>query len=249
MKKVCSIVLVIIIFFIRPLYVKAEEVDKVSTKNNKIVFLTFDDGPSLTNTPKVLEILNRYNVKATFFVIGAKVEEYPNEAKMMVKNGMAVFPHCYIHDYNKIYKSDEAYIKDLKRCQKTIEDILGRTNKSFVRFPGGSVNDWVNKSTFENIKKRLAYEGISYVDWNVSAEDALAYRLSCKKIENNVLKGYKGCSVAVILMHDSETKVTTVQSLPTIIEALKADGYEFKTFDDVSREEFNRMIRLNIINR
>ena len=95
----------------------------------------------------------------------------------------------------------------------------------------------------------MAYEGISYVDWNVSAEDALAYRLSCEKIANNVLKGYKGCSVAVILMHDSETKVTTVQSLPTIIEALKADGYEFKTFDDVSREEFNRMIRLNIINR
>lgn len=249
MKKVCSIVLVIIIFFIKPLYVKSEEVDKVSTKNNKIVFLTFDDGPSLTNTPKVLEILDRYNVKATFFVVGAKVEEYPNIAKVLVKNGMSVFPHCYIHDYDKIYKSAELYMEDLKKCQKTLEDVLGRTNKSFVRLPGGSVNDWVNKRNFENIKKRLGDEGISYVDWNVSADDSLGYRLDCKSITNNVLKGYKGCSVAVILMHDSETKITTVQALPTIIETLKSDGYEFKTFDDISREEFNRMIRLNIINR
>lgn len=249
MKKVWSIVLVIIIFFIRPLYAKAEEVDKVTTKNNKIVFLTFDDGPSLTNTPKVLETLNKYNVKATFFVVGAKVEEYPNVAKALVKNGMAVFPHCYVHDYNKIYKSDELYMEDLKKCQKTLENVLGRSNKSFVRLPGGSVNDWVNRRTFEKIKKRLGDEGISYVDWNVSAEDAVVYRLNCKNITNNVLKGYKGCSVAVILMHDSETKVTTVQALPDIIETLKSDGYEFKTFDDVSREDFNRMIRLNIINR
>lgn len=249
MKKLCSVVLLVIIFFMSTSYVNAEEVDKVSTKNSKIAFLTFDDGPSLTNTPKVIEILNKYNVRATFFVIGAKVEEYPNEAKALIKNRMAVFPHCYIHDYNKIYKSDELYMKDLKKCQSTLENVLGRTNKSFVRLPGGSVNDWVNKTTFQCIKKRLADEGISYVDWNISSEDAVVNRLTTQKIVNNVLKGYKGCSVAVILMHDSETKITTVEALPVIIEALKADGYEFKTFDDVSREDFNRMIRLNIINR
>ena len=98
----------------------------IPLKDINEVFLTFDDGPTRENTTKILEILNKYKVKATFFVIGDLAERNKDIMAMMKDSGMCILPHSYTHDYN-IYKSRRAYFKDLEKCIKVIKEVTRRT--------------------------------------------------------------------------------------------------------------------------
>lgn len=215
---------------------------------NKIVFLTFDDGPSPNNTLKVLDILNTRGIKASFFEIGKRQEEYPSIVKELRKNGMCILPHSYSHDYN-IYKSPEDFWGDFNKSFSLTEDLTSEQTNNFIRFPGGSDNLVSNASILSEIKKEVKEKGIYYVDWNVSSADAAPGVVPKEKIKENIINGCRGRNLSVTLMHDSGDKVTTVEALPDILDYLKSNGYQFKTFDEITEAELQELIKTRVIDR
>lgn len=226
-------------------YIRKKYDKKLSPRE---VFLTFDDGPSPVNTLRILEVLKRYNVKATFFIIGKNADEYPDILNRVKREGMCIAPHTYSHNY-KIYRSEKAYFDDYEACNNAIMKITGSETVPFMRLPGGSTIQVSNKDVMKGIKTRLINNNIKYVDWNVSSADAAMEKVPAALIKNNVISQCKGKNFVVILMHDSNTKTTTVEALPDIIEYLKDNGYVFKTFENVTSTEERQMNKLQIINR
>lgn len=179
------------------------------------VYLTFDDGPSL-NTDRILDILNEYGVKATFFVVGK--EGYTEEYQRIVKEGHTLGMHSYSHKYREIYQSLDSYKEDLTRLHSYIYEITG-VDSHIVRFPGGSSNT-ISKVDMNDLIDYLNQEGITYFDWNVSSGDASSNYISASQIADNILKNVWKYDSVVVLMHDSATKDTTVEALPIIIEKI-----------------------------
>ena len=223
--------------------------DNVANADEKVVFLTFDDGPSRNNTPKILNILKENNVYGTFFVVGYKAESNPELVKRLRDNGMCVLPHSYSHNYKSLYSSVDGFMKDLERCTNVIEDATGERILKVFRFPGGSDNRVSSLDTMKDIRATVRDKGYKYVDWNISSEDATAYRVSVSKIVNSVKKDSRGAKVGVVLMHDAEAKDTTVEALPYIIKNFKENGYVFKTFDEATESDIKTMELCRIINR
>ncbi|MDQ0148423.1 polysaccharide deacetylase family protein [Eubacterium multiforme] len=221
-----------------------------STLEGKVVYLTFDDGPSYANTGKILNILNKNGVKATFFVVGNKVVENKEQIKNLKKHNMAIYPHCNVHDYKKIYKNKEEYFKDLNICEKRMKSVLGENIKlNFVRLPGGSTNTVGKRTVINSIKKQLKEKRKMYIDWNIDSGDAKASNVSSNIIKNNIKKNSGAYKVEVVLMHDAEGKKSTVSSLQSIINEYKAMNYEFKTLDNISKEEIQYLKNAGVINR
>jgi len=214
----------------------------------KEVFLTFDDGPSSNNTSAILKVLKANNIKATFFVVGKSVQQYPQIVKELVENGMCIMPHSYTHEYS-IYKSTDTYFQDLEACSAAIEKVTGIKNQLYTRLPGGSDNRVSNKVQLKKIRDTLKGKYIYYVDWNVSSADAAGEKVPMERIKENVINQCKGKKLAVVLMHDSYPKTTTAEALPYIIKYLKNEGFEFRTFDDITPEEEKFMIKEGVINR
>ena len=192
----------------------------------KVCYLTFDDGPS-ANTLKILDILNKYGVKATFFVINSADIGYD---KNIYEAGHTVGLHTATHNYSQIYASTDAYFNDLQQISDKVESIIG-IKPTVMRFPGGSSNK-VSAKYCGGIMTRLVSlvqeRGYSYFDWNVASGDADSNTPSYTYIRNNVLNSAKNKNSACVLMHDSSVKTTTVQALPEIIEGLTAMGYRFE---------------------
>lgn len=192
----------------------------------KVCYLTFDDGPS-ANTLKILDILNKYGVKATFFVINSADIGY---VKNIYEAGHTVGLHSATHNYSQIYSSTDAYFNDLQQISDKVESIIG-VKPTVMRFPGGSSNK-VSAKYCGGIMTRLVSlvqeRGYSYFDWNVSSGDADSNTPSYTYIRNNVINSAKNKNSACVLMHDSSVKTTTVQALPEIIEGLMAMGYRFE---------------------
>lgn len=192
----------------------------------KVCYLTFDDGPS-ANTLKILDILNKYGVKATFFVINTADIGY---VKNIYEAGHTVGLHTATHNYSQIYASTDAYFNDLQQISDKVESIIG-IKPTVMRFPGGSSNK-VSAKYCGGIMTRLVSlvqeRGYSYFDWNVASGDADSNTPSYTYIRNNVLNSAKNKNSACVLMHDSSVKTTTVQALPEIIEGLTAMGYRFE---------------------
>lgn len=215
----------------------------------KEVFLTFDDGPSINNTLNIIDILNRNSVKATFFVIGEKAQTYPKIIKKMSDSGMCIAPHTYNHNYGEIYKNTVAYLKDMEKCNNVIKTLTNKSNFSYVRMPGGSDNLVSSAETLKEIKMSLKKKKIYYVDWNISSEDAIGPNIEAFKIKQNVMSQSMGKSMAVVLMHDSYYKKTTVDSLQEVISYFKKQGYVFRTFNDLTEAEKEKMIKKEVLNR
>ncbi|MDE6148666.1 MAG: polysaccharide deacetylase, partial [Ruminococcus sp.] len=194
---------------------------------------TFDDGPSKL-TPKILDILDKYNAKATFFVTGFATDcsKYIKEAH---DRGHTIGMHTYTHDYSNVYKSTEAYYKDLNKISKLCEKELGFTPQ-YIRFPGGSSNT-VSSNYCDGImtylSKDVLKKGYQYYDWNCANGDAVGGEQSAEKLYKNAIESIGGTDL-VMLCHDSGDKQSTVDSLPKIIEYYQAHGYELKAIDDTS---------------
>lgn len=188
----------------------------------KTVYLTFDDGPS-ANTGRILDILDRYGIKATFFVVSTQNEDYMKYYKEIVDRGHSIGMHSATHVYSEVYASTESFLQDVAAIRGQIYDETG-VMSSIYRFPGGSSNK-VSKVDVGELEDMLHALGIEYYDWNASAQDATAKSLSADKIVANTLSGIdKANSDAMVLLHDAGNKGTTVDALPTIIETLIARG-------------------------
>lgn len=196
-----------------------EEAEVFNEAKTIKVYLTFDDGPS-GNTEAILDILARYQVHGTFFVVGKEGEAYKPLYRRIVEEGHTIGMHSYSHRYSEIYASVDAYAKDLTRLQEYIYEVTGTWSR-ICRFPGGSSNT-VSKVDMEDLIAYLEEQDIDYFDWNVSSLDATGRKLSVEEIVGNVLNNIEEYSTAVVLMHDADDKTTTVEALPIIIEALQS---------------------------
>lgn len=188
----------------------------------KVIYLTFDDGPG-PYTKKILGILAKYNVKATFFVTN-QFSGYVGLIKNEYQEGHSVAVHTYTHNYN-IYKSVSAYVNDFNKMNDVILKYTGSKSKIF-RFPGGSSNT-VSRSYAKGVVKQIANQmtssGYKYFDWDVTSGDASG--ANSTKIYNNVVNGVKSCSTCIVLMHD--IKATTANALDNILKTLTERGYKF----------------------
>lgn len=197
-----------------------EETGQPETEDTrKKVYLTFDDGPS-ANTTEILDILQKYHVKATFFVVGKTDEVSRENYKRIVAEGHTLGMHSYSHRYDEIYTSKEAYAEDLCKLQDYLYEITG-VRSTYVRFPGGSSNK-VSKVNMQDLISYLNEKGITYYDWNISCGDADTSNLDSQTIVSNCLdKLDQYRNEAMILMHDANDKKTTIEALPVIIESIQ----------------------------
>lgn len=179
------------------------------------VYLTFDDGPS-SNTAKILDLLQEYDVKATFFVTGKEQEEMLPLYNRIVEEGHVLAMHSYTHKYNEIYASDEAFWQDLEKLQNFLYQTTG-TWPRYYRFPGGSSNH-VSKTDMKRLTEELMEQEINYLDWNISSGDATGKALSGKQIADNVTKNVLQYETAVVLMHDAADKNSTVEGLRIMLD-------------------------------
>lgn len=208
--------------------------------DGKYAYLTFDDGPS-ANTIQILDILDNYGVKATFFVNGHTGEVMEERYKAIVDRGHAIALHTYSHDYNKVYGGLDKFEQEIVSLRNYIKEVTG-VDTTLFRFPGGSSN-----SRTDDIKPYIQWlndNGYSYWDWNCSSGDATGTKPSAEQIVANCLvqadAGYKNL---VILMHDTKPKDTTVEALPALIEALQARGYEIIAIDGRSTPVQHRKLQ------
>lgn len=192
----------------------------------RVCYLTFDDGPS-DKTLEILEILDKYRVKATFFVIESENLEY---IKDIYAAGHTIGLHTASHDYSVIYSGEDMFYRDIAELSDKIYELIG-IRPTLLRFPGGSSNT-VSRNYCRGVMTRLVKtvggRGYSYFDWNLSSGDAECPTPSYTYIRNKVLTGAADKNSVCVLMHDSTDKASTVQALPEIIEGMLRMGYSIE---------------------
>ena len=205
---------------------------RVVGKNEKIVYLTFDDGPSVC-TDQILNILRQERVKATFFVT-AQFTPYLNRMAAIAKDGHEVAIHTYSHNF-KIYKSIDSYFADLNKLNDLIEKYTGKRAR-IMRFPGGSSNSIYRKYNsdpkfMDRLCVALLDSGYQFVDWNLDSGDARGNNIAADRLVRSACGSRH--NIQCLLMHDTGAKRTTVTALPQIIRYFKQHGYEFGVLNSV----------------
>ena len=197
--------------------------------NCRKVYLTFDDGPS-KQTERVLNILKKKKVKATFFAIGREDEFSQNIYRRIVKEGHTLGMHSYSHIFKEIYGSLDGFKKDFHRISDYLEKVTG-ARPVFYRFPGGSSNT-VNELPVEQYTNFLKEQGVEYVDWNVIAANGITENVTKKDMVRSVMEGVAKYDTSIVLLYDSADKKMTADSLSAMIDSLQAAGYELLPMDD-----------------
>ena len=187
-----------------------------------IIYLTYDDGPS-GYTSRLLDLLDSYGVKATFFVVNTG---YGDTMARAAASGHTVAIHSATHNYEKIYSSEEAYFNDLYYMQSIIQSYTGQT-PMMLRFPGGSSNSVskFNPGIMTRLVQLVEEKGFRYFDWNVSSEDAGGVTNGWVEVAYNVIRGVSVRGTSVVLMHDSNGMC--VRATERIIQWGLANGYTF----------------------
>ena len=201
---------------------KALKVNMV-TADKKVAYITFDDGPS-ENTQQILDILKKYGVKATFFVLGEKAQMRPDLVLRIFNEGHTVANHTYSHEYDTVYQSAQVLREEIYKTEDIIASIIGRKNvMKLFRFPGGSMNKRQSELRYD-----FEQFGYKYTDWNALNGDA---EIADYTYDHCIARIKETCSDTgdvVILMHDAATKQMTAASLPETIEYLISQGYSFE---------------------
>lgn len=202
-------------------------------EEGKRVFLTFDDGPTKEVTPHILDTLAEYNVKATFFVLGNRVEQNPELVKRAYAEGHYIANHSYSHKYSSVYKNADTVIAEYNKTENSIRKALGIESYSshLFRFPGGS-----HGGPYEKIKKearkKLNDSGVAFMDWSALTYDAEGAN-NKEKILKNLKETINGWNNVVVLMHDAADKKITYETLEDVIKYLQDEGYKFENIYDL----------------
>ena len=195
-------------------YSGAEEMQKGPSKTyGKVVYLTIDDGPS-EYTDEIIKILNKNNVKATFFMINGNMQAYPEQVKNIVENGNTAGFHSVSHDVHKLYVSKTSAKEEFDTNQATFKKITGQTSK-VIRLPFGS-KPYTPRASYN----ALVDSGYKLWDWTLDTED---WRSTSSQIMENVKKYSSGSDNVVLLMHERKQ---TVEILDEMIKYLKSEGFE-----------------------
>ena len=200
----------------------------------KVAYLTFDDGPSETVTPLILDTLKAENVHATFFLVGKAIDESnvtKNLVKREVQEGNAIGNHTYSHNYNYLYPNKTVNVDnvmaDVNKTNQSLKNILGENfSTRAIRFPGGHMT-WKGMDAMDAVLKEKDYH---QVDWNALSKDAEGKPKNAEQLKQELIKTIPaGRQKAIILMHDTYGKEETAKALPEIIKYLREQGYEFRT--------------------
>ncbi|MFI6354811.1 glycosyltransferase [Streptomyces sp. NPDC050743] len=197
----------------------------------KTIALTFDDGPNPTWTPKVLEILRKYDVPGTFFLVGSMVSRYPGIVKTMVRQGNEVGVHTFTH-VDLSYQSDARIKREMEQTQLALAGAAGITTTLF-RAPYSSETDAIDNYSWP-VYQKLGKEGYTSVFVDTDSDDWKRPGVS-KIVQWATPKGTKGASV---LFHDAGgERSQTIEALPAYIEKMKAKGYTFTTISGVLEQQ------------
>lgn len=204
--------------------------NNIYDSETKRVFLTFDDGPSKTVTTRVLDILKQENIKATFFLLGSRVDLYPEIVKRQYDEGHYLASHGYSHIYSQIYASPQSTLDEYNKSIASIRNAIGAQeyNPHLFRFPGG-----YRGGKYAEVKEQAAQileqNGVLNVDWNALTADSAGAETTeefIAELEKTVPK----YNSVVVLMHDNGTKQSTAEALPTIIQYFRDRGFTFENF-------------------
>lgn len=189
------------------------------TDGIKVVFLTFDDGPS-ENTGELLDMLNEYDAKGTFFTTLHDNDNAKAMYRRIANEGHTLANHTSSHDYS-LYNNPDAFLADVDELDQYQKTITGLAETSHVfRFPGGSMN------STEACVQGLVNRGWNYSDWNVSSGDGCADPPSSDVIAQMIIDGCRENDVSVVLSH-AELKESSREAMPIVIETLQQEGYTF----------------------
>ncbi|MBQ8301228.1 MAG: polysaccharide deacetylase [Clostridia bacterium] len=221
----------------------SENNDLMDIVNNSVqskrCYLTFDDGPTKNITPQILDVLRRYNVKATFFQVGSLIDANPDIARRVYEEGHLIANHSNGHNYEKLYASTDAFINEINECYEKIKTVTdGEEPFRLVRFPGGSFKSSADSysDTKQECKKLLAEYGFYYCDWNALNGDAEGRKKDADELLEYLKDTMDLGENVVILMHDASAKQATADSLAKTIEYLRSQGYTFHRLDDIEYE-------------
>jgi peptidoglycan-N-acetylglucosamine deacetylase len=198
-------------------------------ENEKVIYLTFDDGPSIV-TSEVLDVLKKYEVKATFFLIGNQINGMENIVKRINSEGHSIGLHTYTHNFKGIYPNRNIFIKEMINCRNEINRVVG-ISPNIIRFPGGSRR----RLTKAYLEKLHSYN-FKVFDWNVESWDGINPRISPDRIYKDVTKNNEELSNIIMLLHCDYMHKNTCLALPRIIEYYKEKGYDFKIITEDTPE-------------
>jgi len=224
MEKVKRFLFVLLsVAFLLPLSVNGQVLKKADTDKKKIA-LTFDDGPSKSNTVAILNVLKEYEIRATFFVIGENAEKDPDRIRSIYDAGHEIGNHTYSHIY--ISKVPEATLRnEIKKTEDVLMKVTGEKPKVF-RPPGGFYND-ASLGILESLGYKCVLWSVDTKDWSMPKSDTVA-----SQVQESATKG------DIILFHDLEDKrLPTVAALKRIIPYLIENGYEFVTISELFENE------------
>ena len=233
-----------------------QSIENIYDVEEKRVFLTFDDGPTETVTPLILDYLKQENIEATFFVLGNRAKanpelikreleeghyianrgyshEYSHLYQTELNEGHYVANHGYSHKYSQIYANPQNVLEEYEYAETCIQEALEIPDyhSKVFRFPGGSMGGYY--SNVKNQAKDLLREnGIAYLDWNALSRDAEGVHTSEALLENVMITVEDKQSV-VLLMHDASDKILTYETLPQVVQFFRDNGYEFKNIYDI----------------
>lgn len=209
----------------RTVKVKAAAQPEISRPEGKVIYLTFDDGPG-KYTRQLLEVLAKYDAKATFFAVNTGYSKQTEMLKAIADGGHGIGIHSMTHDWS-IYNSEKAFLDDLYAMQQVIKNATGVTT-TLMRFPGGSSNT-VSKDHCQGIMTVLTQKvtelGFQYFDWDVDSNDAGGAK-TAEQVYQNVIKGIGNRKTAVILQHD--IKEYSVEAVEKILKWGSENGYRFE---------------------
>ena len=199
-----------------------------SADEDKVIYLTFDDGPG-PYTEELLDILDQYGAKATFFVVDTP---YVALVEDIARRGHSIGIHSASHDFTQIYAGEEAFFADLTTMGNIIRQHSG-VQTDLIRFPGGSSNtvSRFNPGIMTRLTKAVEEMGYVYFDWNVDSNDAGGAKTAWE-VYSNVIRGCRQVPEAVVLQHD--IKDFSVDAVEWIIRWGKANGYRFAALDENS---------------
>ncbi|WPC43162.1 polysaccharide deacetylase family protein [Clostridium sp. JS66] len=206
-----------------------------SSMDEKVIYLTFDDGPSTNVTNKMLDILKQQNVKATFFVVGYKINGREDILKRMYSEGHSIGLHTYTHVYKKVYASDKDFINEMNETSMEIKKVLGIEPK-IIRFPSGS-----KKHLTKNLLEELHAKNYKIYDWNLCTSDGINYNIKPNKLYREATQKCINPNKIFLLMHCDANNKSTCDCLESVILYYKNLGYHFKPITPDTSEYYFRV--------
>lgn len=199
----------------------------------KTAYLTFDDGPNTSVTPLVLDVLRKYDVKATFFLVGSLIEENSDVARRIYEEGHTLANHSYSHVYNELYADTASFMNQVETTHTLIQKVTDNLNyPKIFRFPGGGYDTGSHAEIKQECKALLEKNNFRYCDWNALTGDAEKKSPTADYLIKRLKSTAKEKEDVVVLMHDAPAKKVTAEVLGSVIEYLMSEGFIFDTLDN-----------------